>query len=136
MQAEGSAERTEHCGHAMGTAICVDPVVTLTLELDTRCAATPPSSVRIVGPWWNGWDPNAGPVATDDNSDGIWTVVFETAPDADMEYLWSLDGEYEALVGAGACAPITDGATYANRQWVVGSGDRVDVANSCDACTP
>ena len=53
-----------------------------------------------------------------------------------MEYLWNLDGTNEALIGAGDCTPITDGATYANRQWVVGSADRVDTANSCDACTP
>ena len=106
----------------------------MVLSLDTRCAPARPGSVRIVGPWWNGWDPNAGPVANDPDGDGVWQVVFAPPPGADMEYLWNVDGVYENLVGAGACAPITDGANFANRRWSPGSGDRTDAYDSCMPC--
>ena len=106
----------------------------LVLSLDTRCAPARPGSVRIVGPWWNGWDPNAGPIANDPDQDGVWQVVFEPAPGADMEYLWNVDGTYENLIGAGACAPITDGANFANRRWSPGTGDRTDAYDSCIPC--
>ena len=39
------------------------------------------SNVRIVGPWWNNWDPNDGPVA-EDNRDGTWTFTFDPAADS------------------------------------------------------
>ncbi|MGB0423217.1 MAG: hypothetical protein ACPGED_02790, partial [Flavobacteriales bacterium] len=114
--------------------IAQDP---LTVTLDVSCTATPnPTSVRITGPWW-GWDPNAGPIATD-NGDGTWSAVLDPLPTADMEYLWVVDGVQENLIVAmqngGTCAPITDFANYANRQWTVGSVDPQDVYNQCDAC--
>ncbi len=115
-----------------------DPVPegALLLELDTRCANPRPESVRLVGPWWNDWGPVDGPVANDADGDGIWRILFDPAPGADMEYLWNVDGQYESLIGAGACAPITDGQTYANRQWSQDSDRRLDTYNGCDACVP
>jgi hypothetical protein len=50
--------------------------------------------------------------------------------------LWSVDGNYEALIGAGECAPVTDGQNYANRRWTAGFGDIVDVYNRCTDCEP
>ncbi len=106
----------------------------LGLSLDVRCAATSPRTVRLVGPKWNNWDPNSGPVASDDNSDGIWQVAFDPAPEDDLEYLWNVDGAYEDLIGLGDCAPSTDGATYANRVWPAGAGSRTDTYNTCGDC--
>ena len=96
------------------------------------------TSVRIVGPWWS-WAPDGGPGASD-NGDGTWSVLFEDAPTAAMEYLWSinLSAPYEYLIddmqGGGSCAPITDYNAYANRQWAVGSGNIVDTFASCAPC--
>ena len=106
----------------------------LTLTVDV-CDATP-SEVRFTGPWW-GWDPNGGPVASD-NGDGTWSVVLDPIPTDNMEYLWVVDGVQEnliqSMVDGGDCAPITDYANYANRLWEVGSGDVSNVYNSCSAC--
>ena len=59
------------------------------VDADADGAQDVVTSVRIVGPWW-GWGPDGGPNATD-NGDGTWTVLFEDAPTADMEYLWSIN---------------------------------------------
>jgi 1,4-alpha-glucan branching enzyme len=109
---------------------CVAAPATLVATVDVCGAAA--TEVRLTGPFW-GWDPGAGPVATD-NGDGTWSVTFDPAPDADMEYLWIVDGVQENLIGVGDCTPITDGATYANRLWTVGSADISDVYASCTAC--
>ena len=83
-------------------------------------------------------------------SEGIWQVVFDPAPGDNMEYKWVINGEYEDLLdfGAdllygdgyddylnGACAPITDYYSYANRLWDMGSGDINDTWGQCAACT-
>ena len=83
-----------------------------------------------------GWDPAAGPVASD-NGDGTWTFTFDPAPTDDMEYLLVVDGVQEDLVAAGSasgdwsCTPITDYWSYANRLWTVGSGDVTNVYGTC-----
>jgi hypothetical protein len=97
------------------------------------------SAVRLTGPWW-GWDPNGGPEAVN-NGDGSWTVTFDLPPTADMEYLWVVDGVQENLIdnaANGECASeidsgsmITDYAGWANRVWVLGSGDRTDTYDAC-----
>ena len=88
------------------------------------------TEVRMTGPWW-GWDPNGGPVAAD-NGDGSYSV-FLPGVASSFEYLWVVDGVQENIIGLG-CAPITDGANYANRQWNQGDGDASDVYNSCEPC--
>ncbi|MGB1123130.1 MAG: hypothetical protein ACPG08_06365, partial [Flavobacteriales bacterium] len=113
---------------------CAGESTSLTLTVDV-CDAMP-TEVRMTGPWW-GWDTGAGPVASD-NGDGTWSVVLDPAPTENMEYLWVVDGVQEnliqAMVDGGTCAPVTDYANYANRQWEVGSGDVSSVYNSCEAC--
>jgi len=111
----------------------------LSLTLETCSSA---SSVRMTGTWW-GWDPNGGPVAVD-NGDGSWTVTFDPAPDADMEYLWVVDGVQEALfdnAANGECTALIDNGTlvtdYANwgNRWWLQDGNRTDVYDSCsDEC--
>ena len=121
----------------------------MTATLDLSCSGmSDVTSVRISGPWW-GWDPNGGPEATE-LSEGIWQVVFDPAPGADMEYKWVINGEYEDLLDFGedllygdgyddylngACAPITDYFSYANRLWTMGSGDINDTWGQCAACS-
>ena len=94
--------------------------------------------VRMTGPWWN-WDPNAGPIAID-NGNGTWTFTFNPAPTANMEYLLVVDGVQENLVASNtatnnwSCTPITDYWSYANRQWLLGSGNVTNVYGTCDSC--
>ena len=57
-----------------------------------------------------------------------------------MEYLLVVDGVQEDLVAAGtasgdwSCTPITDYWSYANRLWVVGSGNVTNVYGTCGTC--
>jgi hypothetical protein len=102
------------------------------------------TSVRIVGPWWNGWDPNAGPVGTD-MGDGTFKFTFDPAPTANMEYKYLVDGTQEDITtdaAAGDCTEridagmmITDYANYGNRIWLVGSGDQAETAGGCSIDT-
>lgn len=102
----------------------------------TTNVCTDAESVRITGPWW-GWNPIGGPEAAS-NGDGTWTVTLEDVPTESMEYKLVVDGFAENLVPAGdfSCAPI-NGADYANRQWVLGSGNVTGItfgtcSSSCD----
>jgi hypothetical protein len=119
--------------------LCPEPAVPLQITTSVCPGAT---SVRLTGPWWS-WDPNGGPEAVD-NGDDTWTFTFDPAPDADMEYLLVVDGVQENMLEAPHpdldgdgygdlwdCTPLTDYYSYANRQWVVGSGD---VTNSYGTC--
>ena len=102
------------------------------LQITTSVCATA-TSVRLTGPWW-GWDPTGGPEAVS-NNDGTWTFTLDPAPTANMEYLLVVDGVQENLISimanGGTCAPVTDTANYANRQWILDSGD---VTNNYGQC--
>ena len=97
-----------------------------------------PDSVRMTGHWWQNWDPNQGPVATD-NGDGTWSVVLDL--EEGFEYLWIVDGQQEDLVdnaAAGECIEEVDGEAfntdynnYANRKWNLGDGDMSVVYGEC-----
>ncbi|WP_306643190.1 hypothetical protein [Sanyastnella coralliicola] len=107
----------------------------LTLTVNV-CSATP-TEVRMTGEFW-GWDPAGGPVASD-NGDGTWTVTLDPAPAADMQYLWVLDGVQENVLDNAvvnlSCTPITDGANFANRLWVVGDPNVTDdYYDTCGDC--
>ncbi|MGY9030616.1 MAG: hypothetical protein ACKVIU_12405, partial [Rhodobacterales bacterium] len=116
-----------------GSCTYTSTVLTITT---TVCSSA--TTVALTGPWW-GWDPIAGPAAVD-NGNGTWTFTLDPAPTADMEYLLVVDGVQEDLVAAGtasgdwSCTPITDYFSYANRQWVVGSGDVTNTYNTCGVC--
>jgi len=89
----------------------------------------------LTGPWW-GWDPAAGPSATDDDGDGIFTVEFENVLPDPMEYKWIVDGEFEAdLLNAGFCADYTNPTYgYANRIWMPGDGNTTEYPGTCFEC--
>jgi hypothetical protein len=103
------------------------------------------NEVRLTGPFWS-WDPTGGPIALD-NGDGTWTFTFCPAPPVNMEYLLVVDGVQENLVNAPhpdldgdgfgdlwECSPITDYFSYANRLWVVGSGNVTNTYATCGSC--
>ena len=107
--------------------------LTITTEV---CADA--SSVRLTGPWW-GWSTVGGPEATS-NGNGTWTFTLPGVSES-MEYLLVVDGFLENLIpgntntGDWSCTPITDSVNYANRQWVLGSGDVSNVYGTCGSCT-
>ncbi|OUT73222.1 MAG: hypothetical protein CBB76_00140 [Crocinitomicaceae bacterium TMED16] len=113
--------------------LCPPPPVDLVITTEV-CGNAGGSEVRLTGPWW-GWDPAAGPVAAD-NGDGTYTFTFSPAPTDNMEYLLVLDGVQENLIPGGdfSCTPITDNATYANRQWL--TTDATTFSNVYGQCTP
>ena len=128
--------RTYLCVTYGGTActrVSDDTVLTITT---TVCDAA--TSVAMTGPWF-GWDPNFGPVASD-NGDGSWTFTFDPAPRDNMEYLLVVDGVQEDLVASNtasedwSCTPLTDYWSYTSRQWVVGSGDVSNTYGTCGSC--
>ena len=89
------------------------------------------TNVSLVGPAWDQGAIDAGPVASK-NNDGTWSVVYDPAPEENVEYLWAVDGEVEDLFtiyySYGDCMNDglnTDDATFANRVWVVGSDTKV-----------
>ena len=121
--------QTSSCPYPLCPAPPVDLVITTEV-----CGNAGGSEVRLTGPWW-GWDPAAGPVA-DDNGDGTYTFTFSPAPTDNMEYLLVLDGVQENLIPGGdfSCTPITDNATYANRQWL--TTDTTTFSNVYGQCAP
>ena len=115
------------------------------LKITTTVCVTA-NEVRLTGPFW-GWDPTGGPIASD-NGDGTWTFTFCPAPAENMQYLLVVDGVQENLVNAPhpdlngdgfgdlwEFSPITDYFSYANRQWVVGSGNVTNTYATCGSCS-
>ena len=97
------------------------------------------TDVFVTGPIF-GWAANDGYNAlTDADGDGIYSVTLDF-PAGDVEYKYGINGfaDQEQLVddvqaGNGSCAPITDGAGYANRQVVAGA-TADDTYGSCLSC--
>lgn len=107
------------------------------LLITVDVCSTTANEVRLTGPFWS-WDPTAGPTAVN-NGDGTWTFTFAPAPTTDMEYLIIVDGVQENLIAdmqnGGTCAPVTDYFAYANRKWVLGSGDVNISYDRCVSCS-
>lgn len=84
------------------------------------------TEMRMVGPWWGGWDPNQGPVATD-NGDGTFTFTFDPAPGDTMEFKLYANGAQENFISDAAngnCTTAinsgnidTDYNSWGNRYW-------------------
>ena len=113
----------------------------LNLTVAVPCGTT---MVRLSGPWW-GWNPSGGPVGVD-NGDGTFTFTLDPAPTENMEYLYTTDGvSYENLIDNAQNAECTDRVdggrfntdyfSYANRIWIVGSGDQAETFDSCSIDT-
>jgi hypothetical protein len=113
----------------------------LNLTVAVPCGTT---MLRLSGPWW-GWNPAGGPVGVD-NGDGTFTFTLDPAPTENMEYLYTTDGvSYENLIDNAQnaeCADRVEGGRfntdyfgYANRIWIVGSGDQAETYDSCSIDT-
>ena len=113
----------------------------LNLTVAVPCGTT---MLRLSGPWW-GWNPSGGPVGVD-NGDGTFTFTLDPAPTEKMEYLYTTDGtSYENLIDNAQNAECTDRVdggrfntdyfSYANRIWIVGSGDQAETFDSCSIDT-
>ncbi|MFT4622296.1 MAG: hypothetical protein ACI8PZ_000952 [Myxococcota bacterium] len=107
--------------------------------VDLRCSELSPYAVGLPGPdvGWDFWARSL----EDGNADGIWTASYAFDEGVVLEYTIALDewamqeDLIDDMVAGGECAPVTDFATYANRQVTVGAG--VSYANTydtCDAC--
>ena len=123
-------------------------VYATTFNVDMSCfdnagasvnGATSFTDVFVTGPIF-GWAANDGYNAlTDADGDGIYSVTLDF-PAGNVEYKYGINGfaDQEQLVddvqnGNGYCAPITDGAGYANRQVVAGA-TADDTYGSCLSC--
>ncbi|MEZ4468966.1 MAG: hypothetical protein R3F43_32175, partial [bacterium] len=114
-------------------------VYDVTFRVDMGCTAEPFEQVQITGPFCS-WCADGFPLA-DDDGDGIWEGSYPF-PAGLLEYKYMVDGfaSQENLIddvqaGQGQCAPVTDGAGFANRQFeVVGPTLRDETYGQCGAC--
>jgi 1,4-alpha-glucan branching enzyme len=137
---------TETPGCTDPTAANFDPTATVddghclfttNFNVDMNCT-DPFTNVYITGPWCGWCGADVYNILTDANSDGIYNVSVDLSA-GNVEYKYMVDNwaSQENLVddvqNGGTCAPVTDGATYANRQIVVGTTTN-DVYGKCSAC--
>ncbi len=135
------ANRIWNVGEPDVTGIAFDRCVSCSIEdlvITTEiCDVNAPTQVNLTGPLWS-WSLAFGPQAVD-NGNGTWTFTISPAPTDTLEYLLVKDGVMEnliqAMVDGGTCAPLTDYATYANRQWVNGTGSVSNTYGYCVACS-
>ena len=125
-------------GATMNDGSCVYSV---TFNVDMSCEEAPEdfNTVYITGPFCSWCD--AGFPLSDEDGDGVWsgTYAFPAGP---LEYKYMVDGfaSQEDLIddvqsNDGACAPVTDGSSYANRQTqVTAGGSTSDSYGRCAAC--
>ena len=137
-KAENVADTFAQC-LACGAAWDVQPVnLTLSIpDANDMCVSPAGRAVSLKGTfvaaaeWWN--DPGVMAV---DNGDGTYTATINPDYSKNIEYLWVVDGVQESMVAAAAtCEAInSDYSGYANRMWLIGSGDQADQWQSCTAC--
>ena len=106
----------------------------------TTKACVDASDVKLTGPFWQ-WGLTNAPGAVN-NGDGTWTFTLSPAPTQNMEYLLVVDGMQENLIPGNiasqnwSCTPSSDQLTYANRQWILGSGNISNTYGTCnDDCS-
>ena len=94
----------------------------------------------MTGPWC-GWCSSEGyNVLSDQDGDGVYTLELPSVVADTLIYMYAIDGfsDLENLVDdvvdGGDCAPVTDFASYANRQ-IVNGGISNDVFGHCSSCT-
>ena len=99
----------------------------------------PFTNVYITGPWCGWCGAETYNLLTDANADGFFNVTLNL-PAGNVEYKYMVDNwaSQENLVddvqNGGTCAPVTDGANYANRQIVVGTTTN-DTYGKCSTCS-
>ena len=109
---------------------------TFTVDMSAETGFTTPA---VESPDF-GWCGGCAPMA--DNGDGTWSTTLQL-PAGAFEYKYSVDdfaGQEDlvddVIAGNGSCAPITDGATYANREaTIVANGSVSDIYGTCGVQT-
>jgi hypothetical protein len=107
-----------------------------TFNVDMTCAPEGFDNVFVTGPWC-GWCANDDSnTMTDDDGDGVYTVVIEGLTGT-VEYKYAINGFagqenlINDMVDGADCAPVTDLSGYANRQTEAGSTTS-DFYGTCD----
>ena len=111
----------------------------VTFQADMNCTDAAFGQVFVTGPFC-AWCADGFPLA-DADQDGVWEATY-AFPAGPLEYKYMVDGfaSQENLIddvqaGTGQCAPVTDGAGFANRQFEVASpAVRADTYGQCMAC--
>ena len=110
----------------------------VTFNVDMNCDTTTFTEVNLESPAF-GWCGGCV-ILSDPDGDGIHSVTLDL-PLGAFEYKYALDNWHhqedlvDDMINGGTCAPITDYATYANRQVTVVAGlSTSDSYGSCDAC--
>ncbi|MCC6619871.1 MAG: hypothetical protein IT385_01370 [Deltaproteobacteria bacterium] len=114
--------------------------VTFAVDMGCPDPDTAFETVWLTGPFCS-WCGDGFPL-TDGDADGVYTGTFPL-PSGDLEHKFMTNGfaSQEDLIddvaaGQGGCAPVTDGATYANRRVRVGDAPQTfeAVYGRCGAC--
>ena len=110
----------------------------VTFNVDMNCDTTTFTEVNLESPAF-GWCGGCV-ILSDPDGDGVHSVTLDL-PLGAFEYKYALDNWHhqedlvDDMINGGICAPITDYATYANRQVTVVAGlSTSDSYGSCDAC--
>ena len=111
----------------------------MTFNVDMNCEAPGSFTTPAIESPVFGWCGGCAPM-TDADLDGVWTLVLNL-PAGNFEYKYAVDnfaGQEDLIddmIAGGTCAPITDFATFANRQVAVVAGSTFnDTYGSCSAC--
>ncbi len=109
-------------------------IYNVTFNVDMSCSGVTVSTpVSITGPFCS-WCAT-GFELSDSDEDGVWTGTFPMAAGA-LEFKYMANGfaVQEDLIGD-ACAPLTDGSSYANRQVTIAGVATFDHTwGQCTAC--
>ena len=109
-----------------------------TFNVDMSCSGETFSTVHVTGPWCGWCGAESWNTLSDDDQDGVYSISV-CIPAGDVEYKYMVDNwaSQENLIddaqSGGACAAVTDAATYANRLTAAGSTTN-DTYGSCLTC--
>ena len=104
-------------------------------NVDMTCAPEF-DNVFVTGPWCGWCAENGYNVMTDDDGDGVYTVIIEDL-EGTVEYKYAVDGFtgqenlVNDMIDGATCAPFTDFNVYANRQTTQGTINN-DSYGTCD----
>ena len=106
-------------------------------SVDMNCADLF-TTVHITGPWCGWCAGESYNTLSDDNNDGIYNITLNL-PSGAVEYKYMVDNFIaqenliDDAINGGACAALTDFATYANRLTTAGT-DNNDTYDQCVSC--
>ncbi|MEQ8279901.1 MAG: hypothetical protein RMA76_03675 [Deltaproteobacteria bacterium] len=112
----------------------------VTFSVDMSCTTETFTTVFVTGPFCSWCD--GGFELTDPDTDGVYSGTFPL-PAGPLEFKYMIDNFAsqedlidDVMAGNGACAPVTDGATFANRQITVPDAPTTTEAayGRCDTC--